>query len=255
MGSYGHWPVLTVHPDMNVESVYALLEERGISAVPVVDGRRSAIGVISRTDLLRLGETRAGTGRRRILVELPKRSAAEVMHPGVVTVTSVTSVGAAAARMVRDRIHRVFVTDEGELAQVFGTREVMGALWEARVATPIAEVMSHKPFTIGVGAPLVQATQRLADAHVQGLVVVDEDDWPVGLFTQREALLARADDPHAPLEDRMSHALLCLDATTPLHRAAAQAAETRARRVLVVRQKRTLGVVSGLDFARAAARA
>ena len=50
----------------------------------------------------------------------------------------------------------------------------------------------------------------------------------------------------------MSHALLCLHRTTPLHRAAAQAAVTRARRVLVIDDREAVGVVTGLDFARLA---
>jgi hypothetical protein len=46
---------------------------------------------------------------------------------------------------------------------------------------------------------------RLEKAHVIGRVVV-EDDWPVGLFTQREALDARDRERNTPVEEVMSAA-------------------------------------------------
>lgn len=253
IGAYAHGPVVAVSPDDSVANVHALLEERNISAVPVIDAERSALGVISRTDLLRAGTPRPRERRSAtILVDLPDKRAKDIMHPGVVALSEESTVAVAAARMVHDRIHRVFVTKDGALDRVFGTREVMMAIWESRVTTPIGEVMSKKPFTIPSDATLADATTRMEQAHAQGLVVVDEDEWPVGVFTQREALLARGDSASTPVELRMSHSLLCLNVKVPLYRAAANAAQTRARRVLVVNDKHVVGVVSGLDFARLA---
>jgi hypothetical protein len=47
--------------------------------------------------------------------------------------------------------------------------------------------------------------------------------------------------------------MLALETTTPLHRAAAQAAALRVRRVIAVKNRRIEGILTGLDFARAAA--
>lgn len=259
IGAYARGPLQSVRPDTPLPAIHALFEERGISAVPVVDPAKGPVGVVSRTDLLRVGTPRPRRGKddgprseRVALVDFPEKLAADVMHEGVVALPREATVAVAAARMVNDRIHRIFVTNEGHLDQVFGTREVMEAVWESRVATPIGMVMSRKPFTIPVTASLADATTRLEQAHAQGLVVVDEERWPIGVFTQREALLARDQEPTASVEIGMSHALLCLHRTTPLYRAAAQAAVTRARRVLVIDDKEAVGVVTGLDFARLA---
>ena len=127
------------------------------------------------------------------------------------------------------------------------------AIERKRVATPIHEVMSAPAFVIPLGAKLSLATDRLERAHVSGLCVVDEDEWPVGTFTQREALASRDLDGDTPLEEVMSYAMLCLDVRTPLYRAAAYAHATRARRVLAVEDNRVEGVLTGLDFARVAA--
>jgi CBS domain-containing protein len=84
--------------------------------------------------------------------------------------------------------------------------------------------------------------------------VVDDDEWPVGTFTQAEGLGARGLPGDTPLEEAMSYAMLCLDVRTPLYRAAAHAHATRARRVLAVSEGRVRGILTGLDFARVAAR-
>ena len=55
-------PVVTVAPEAPVPEIAALLIERQISAVPVVDGG-AVVGIVSEGDLLRRGETR--TERRR----------------------------------------------------------------------------------------------------------------------------------------------------------------------------------------------
>ncbi len=47
-------------------------------------------------------------------------------------------------------------------------------------------------------------------------------------------------------------AMLCIDVRTPLYRAAGQALATRARRVLAVKDRKVQGILTGIDFARAA---
>ena len=81
--------------------------------------------------------------------------------------------------------------------------------------------------------------------------VVAEDGWPVGVLAQSDALAAGADAD--PVDRYMDPALFCVDAALPLHRAAAQAVRMRARRVIACRHREMVGMLSGLDFARAVA--
>jgi CBS domain-containing protein len=112
--------------------------------------------------------------------------------------------------------------------------------------------MSSPAFTVRASEPISLATDRLEKAHISGLIVVD-GEWPVGFFSQREALAARDLPRSTPVEEGMTSAMLALEADTPLHRAAAQAAELRVRRVIAVRSRNIEGILSGLDFARSAA--
>lgn len=251
VATYMTKPVRSVTPDTPIEQVYRLLSDNGISCVPVVESGGHAAGVISRTDLLKLGRLSMGPLGRIQALSWPAATAAEKMHAGVVTVASDAPVATAARLMAKQRIHRVFVTDGDGLCGVLSTKELLTAIHDKRVATPIGELMSKPAFTIPVTTELSRAMDRLWSAHVSGLCVVDDDERPLGLFTQVEALLARDFPPETPLEDVMSYAMLCLHASTPLYRAAAHASATRARRILVTEDHRVVGVMTGIDFARA----
>jgi CBS domain-containing protein len=49
-------PVRTVGPDMDVQDLAALMVEKGINPVPVLDDQDRLIGIVSRTDVLKLIE-------------------------------------------------------------------------------------------------------------------------------------------------------------------------------------------------------
>lgn len=250
---YATEPAATVGPDAPLPEVHRLLLARGVSSLCVVDGEGRGLGVVSRTDLLRLGRVRSKRASgHAVLVDLPEQPVREVMTHGVLTVSADTPVSGAARTMVERRIHRVFVEREGRITGVFSTKDVLAALRDERSKAPLSEHMSKPAFTIGASEPLSLATDRLGKAHVTGLVVIDDDEWPIGTFTQLEALEARELPADTPVEVAMSHAMLCLHVSTPLFRAAAQALDTRARRVLAVDDRRVKGVMTGLDFARAA---
>ena len=54
--------VISVTPDTSVQALAALLSERGISGVPVIDSADRLAGIVSEGDLLHRSET--GTARR-----------------------------------------------------------------------------------------------------------------------------------------------------------------------------------------------
>ncbi|KAB2899174.1 MAG: CBS domain-containing protein, partial [Kofleriaceae bacterium] len=132
------------------------------------------------------------------------------------------------------------------------TADLAAAVRDARVETPLSVVMSSPILTVKTTDPLSLADQRLEHAHVSGLVVI-EDDWPVGLFSQVEAMASRDLPRDTPVEDVFEQALICLPDTTKIHRAAAYAARLDVRRVVACRQREAVGIVSGLDFARVVA--
>lgn len=242
--------VVGVQASATLEEVAACLAEHTISSVLVLDGDRPD-GVLSRTDLVRLGR-REAAGHGAALLTLPLRRAAEVASRPIRTIRADESVSVAAARMAKHRIHRLFVAQGGWFSGVFSTRDLLGAIANHGVETPIAHVMSEGAFTIPASATIAHATDRLLATHASGIVVVDEEEWPLGIYTSTEALAARHLPSTSPVEAAMNPSILCMHGLAPLHRAAALAAASNARRILVIeRRRRCTGVVSPLDMARA----
>jgi CBS domain-containing protein len=246
-------PAIAVSETALLADADQVLRDRNVSCVAVVGEDGRPVGAISRTDLLRIGRVEARLRSRPALISFPDRQVRDAMIRGLVAVTPETALSAAARTMASCRIHRVFVMTGDELAGVLSTKDVLLAIDAARVITPIREVMSAPVHTIPLSAKLSLAVDRLEQAHVSGLCVVDDDGWPVGTFTQREALASRDLAGDTRVEEVMSYSMLCLPTLTPLHRAAAHAYATRARRVLAIEDRYVRGVLTGLDFARFAA--
>jgi len=248
-------PVVSVTPQTTLDAAHRILVERRISSVPVVTADGRAVGVLSDTDLLRVGRLEPASLAGVRLLDLPADLVGQHMHEGITTVRADTPATTAAGLLAEQRIHRVFVEEEGRIIGVFSTEEVLVALREKRIGTPIEAFMTSPVETISMFAPLSEATARLDRAHVTGLGVIDEDEHPVGVFTKTEALWARNLPGNTEVEAVMSYAMLHQNAKTPVFRAAAHAYETRTRRVFVMDDRKLRGVLTGLDFARALAAA
>jgi len=251
VSEYMSSPVHAVSADTELPMVQHKLAELGISSLAVTDGNR-LVGVVSRTDLLKVGRLGAGSRGRSALLSLPNQAVSEVMTGEPITVAPDDTITRAASLMADHRVHRVYVVRGNRLEGVVSTRDVAIAIRDKQAATPISELMSTPLFTVRADEPISLATERLERAKVSGLVVVD-DDWPVGLFTQVEALECRDLPRSTRIDEVMDPGMICLPVTTKVHRAAEQAVAMRVRRIIAVEHREMQGILSGIDFARFAA--
>jgi CBS domain-containing protein len=106
-------PVYTAGVDMAAADVAQLLVTHRISAVPVLDASGAVVGLVSEHDLI----SREG------------RTAAEVMSPGIVSVTEDADVDDVRHLLVDRRIRRV---------PVFAGRELVGIVSRADIVALIA---------------------------------------------------------------------------------------------------------------------
>lgn len=248
-------PVLSVSADTPVDKIYQTLVLQRISSVPVLDAHGKALGVVSMTDLLRVGRLQPASLAGVQAIELPAEAAREHMHEGIITIGAEAHVGHAARLMVDSRVHRVYVEDQGKVAGVFSIEEVLAAVRALHIDVTTKSVMSQPVITLPLSATLADAASRLDRVGVTGVAIIDDHGYPVGAFTQVEALAARNLPPSTHVEDVMNYGLVMQHVNTPLYRAAAHAFEARARRVFVMDNGELVGVVTGLDFARALAAA
>ena len=245
-------PVHTVRADQTLEAAHARMAEHSISSLAVVDGGGKLAGVVSRTDLLRIGRRDAGAAHDAALLTFPSNPVSQSMTAKAVTLGPKASVAQAAKLMTEERLHRIYVVDGADLLGVVSTKDVMKAVRDTRVRVAISEHMSSPVFTVRAEDPVSLATERLEKARVSGLVVVD-GEWPVGVFTQEEALEWKDIERDVAVEAVMSPAMICLDVSTPIHRAAAHAVSMDVRRIIAVENRQLQGILTGLDIARVAA--
>lgn len=251
VSDYMKSPVQTVSAEDSIELAYDHLSNSNLSCLAVLDQKGKLAGAISRTDLLHVGR-RKRSSRRRVLLDLPKKSVRDVMSKGFVSVRPHETVARAAALMAEKHIHRVFVKEGSELLGVISTKDVMAAICDKRIEAPLSRFASAPLYSVQVDDPMSLAIQQLESACVRGLVVT-ENGWPVGIFSQTEALAARDFPPNTEVEIAMNSAILVLDENTSLHRACAQAIALRVRRVVTMRDGVAAGILTGTDFAMAAA--
>jgi CBS domain-containing protein len=237
------------HVDTPVDQLARSMQSRGISGLPVLDAKGSLVGVVTRTDLIKLGLLQAGSRPTSSAMILPHRRASEIMTHGAAEVKSSVSLRYAARMMVDNEIHRVFVTEGGKLAGVVTAVDLTSAVRDARIESPVSSIMTSPIVSIDIHEPLSAAVDMLDRFHVTGLIVTDETQ-PIGMFTQTDALASRNLSRSTPIEDAYDAAVICLPSEMKLHRVAAHVADLRVRRVVVCRDREAIGVVSATDFAR-----
>ncbi|MCU1276650.1 MAG: hypothetical protein JWM53_196 [bacterium] len=252
LASYMSSPVRMIDVAAYASDADRVMRAHEISCLAVRGGDGRPAGVITRTDLLRAARAAARVHRLPALLDLPALSVGDLMTAAIVALDSGARICDAARELIDRRIHRIFVSEGDALVGVISTKEIMRAVLEAKLPEPLSQWMSRPVIAVDVHESIARAAERLRESAVNGLVVL-EGALPVGLFTQREALESRTLPPSTHVEEVMTQAMVALPAETPLHRAAGFTISTRARRVLAIDHHHLKGIVSGLDFARAAA--
>jgi CBS domain-containing protein len=144
--------VVSVGPDTPLRDIAKLLLEKGISAVPVVDGAGAPLGMVSEGDLV--GRSDAEREARRdwwltLLAEgealsdeflaglrSHKRSAREIMSAPIVTIGETEEVGEIARLLATYRIKRVPVVRDGRVVGIVSRADLLRTLvaGESRVS-------------------------------------------------------------------------------------------------------------------------
>lgn len=121
----------TVDPDATIAEAVSILADGHISGLPVVDGRRRVLGVISASDVvLAIAEAASPADRERLFDQTRVR---EIMTTRPQIVGTETDVAEAARVMLYLEIHRLFVENDGELVGVISQSDIAGAVATAKL--------------------------------------------------------------------------------------------------------------------------
>lgn len=127
--------VVTVAPDLGYKQIVDLLVEFGVSAVPVVDGHRRVLGVVSEADLLHKVEFNGADVHARLFERRRQRLAKEkatgetaesLMTAPAVTIGADATLTSAARLMEHRGVKRLpVVDDQGNLVGIVSRRDLL----------------------------------------------------------------------------------------------------------------------------------
>jgi CBS domain-containing protein len=135
--------VVAINPDDLLHEALELICENRVSALPVVDSRGHCLGMLSTSDLIdfthelddelhNLG--RASEDKPQWLIEqltqaFGSERVSDQMTANVATIDQEAAVSEAAATMMRNRVHRLPVTDDqNKLLGIISTMDIMSVI-------------------------------------------------------------------------------------------------------------------------------
>lgn len=200
--------VVTVKPDTKVRDVAALMLEKHISGVPVLDDNGKLVGMISEGDLLRRPELGTEKHRRRWLAFFSRADeqareftkshalrAGDVMTKQVLHVAEGTPLGDVVGLMEKHRVKRLPVLSKGKLVGIVSRVDLIRAL-----ATRQAEPMPPPPDSDATIRAVMNDVLKNQDWALSAVVNVVVSDGVVHLWgvidsdEQRQALRVAAEN-------------------------------------------------------------
>ena len=112
-------------------------------------------------------------------------------------------------------------------------------------------VRDQNPLTMTADETMQNACRRMAERRVGAVLVVDDQQWLIGIFTGRDAVRAHADCKHAA-ETKLADVMTRNPDTIAPERTAIDALRTMSdcgfRHLPIVKDGRIIGIVSRGDF-------
>ncbi len=181
-------PVVTITPDAPISTAIALMLERRLSGLPVVDSLGRLVGILSEGDLLRRVELGTETQRPRWLeilrgagraaedfVRSHGRKVHEVMTSKPIAIGPEASLAEIVGRMAQHRIKRLPVVENGKVVGLVSRADLLRAL-----ADSSRQVEALQPRDAEIRQAILAACEK-QDWAPRQLVAVDVQQGVVTL--------------------------------------------------------------------------
>lgn len=107
----------------------------------------------------------------------------------LVTIDDSATVQQAVKTMAEKSIGAILIVEQGKVAGIFTERDLMTKVVAKDLdpsATPIADVMTRSPKTVKGNDAAIDSLELMAAGGFRHLPVVDEDEKPIGMVSQRD---------------------------------------------------------------------
>lgn len=179
IGRIMHTDLITVSPQTTLVEAKELLEEKQIDHLLVVNDKKKLVGIVSDRDLKKYWASPATSlSTHELNYLLQKVLVSMIMIKTVVTVPTSTTIERAALVMQQHRISALPVMEEGELAGIITSTDVMGVLLQAiGISDDSVRLSIYVRDSIG---KLAEVTECLRDGgiNIQSLFCWPETNHP-----------------------------------------------------------------------------
>jgi diguanylate cyclase (GGDEF)-like protein/PAS domain S-box-containing protein len=238
--------VVGVPPDTLVSEAVALMRERNISCLPVLE-RDRPVGIFTERNIV-LFLSRTG-GR----ADYPIR---EVMSSPVLTATEDMFVYEAFHILVANRVrHLVVVDDDRRITGVMTLTNIVDQIGQANGAEtqPISEIMNRVVHTVDDDLPIRDILTEMVERSIS-CVIYTERGKPVGMLTERDmaGMFLRASEfPRLTVKQVMRSPVLGVPKTSTIFEVAGFMRSSGIRRVVVLDAEGGIaGLVTQTDIVR-----
>ncbi len=203
-------PVVTIGEGELITKAAALMSEKNVKRLPVVNKNGELVGIISRLDILSL--VAAGGPSAEIfpaVIGPSVRTAGDIMFRNVPTIDPGASLNEVINKILSTPLRRVIVTDESQhvlgiivdtdliksktLGKTGGLQDLLSRFSHAPTglldfSEKAADVMNKNVFSVHTDTQLTNVIQIMIDKRIKRLVVTDEMERLVGMVS-RESIL------------------------------------------------------------------
>jgi CBS-domain-containing membrane protein/nucleotide-binding universal stress UspA family protein len=211
--------VRTVSPETDLATVIALMARHRVKRLPVVDGEKALVGIVSRADVLRA--IAAAPETETTAAPTPPaaaRTVGEAATREVPVLPPTAGADEVLQAVLATPLRRVVVADpDGRVLGLVGDRDLLARTgpdtrpWLLRVlrgephggerstasawGLTAADLTAPRLITVRAGDSLAQAIRLMMQHGVKRLIVVDDDGRFRGLVDRREILRMLAEEP------------------------------------------------------------
>jgi CBS domain-containing protein len=203
-------PVITIDEEEHVTKAAALMAEKNIKRIPVLNKKGDLVGVISRLDILALVTTGGASSELfPAITGKSARTAGDIMFRDVPTVNPDTSLNEVINKIMSTPLRRVVVIDEkrhvlgiivdrdllkaAPHGKTGGLRNILSNVSHTQadilnLTGQASEVMSRDVFSVQPNTSLAEVIQIMIDKRVKRIIVADEDKRLVGMVSRESVL-------------------------------------------------------------------
>lgn len=237
--------VLTAHSGALLADIAEDMTVHNVSCA-VVREQEAVVGIISEHDFLR-----AVAGD---CAELYQLQASDIMSSPVQTVETQQTILQAGQVMEAHGIRRLPVINQGRLVGIITQTDLIRALTSVGAHHTVASIMSTDVITVCTGNTVAQAS-AVMDSQCVSCVIVEREDLPVGIVSERDVLrkvTGLRQDPHQlVVDDIMSSPMVSIERSYSIFSAARLLDQKHIHRLVVMEGDRLCGIVTQADIFRA----